>query len=121
MQSKTINISIMAENKSVTAGQVMSATVKYSNRDDESRAYDIEADVNISSGRVNSIVSGSVRRFTEDGAMQQNIADFQRYDMLNLNANFYGISDEEKMEILSAVLGFMSEVVAAVSESANED
>lgn len=103
----------MAENRTVTAGDIVSATVKYSNKDSEGRDFDLSADVNISGKRVQSISGGSAR--TSDGLQ---VADFNRYDDEGLNINFYNCPDEQKPAVLAAVLGFMANVVASVGEKA---
>lgn len=97
----------MAEKK-VTAGQVVSATVKYTNLDDESRKFNISADVNIQDKKVTNFNSGTVVK-----------KDTTDYGNANFNAGqgltYFGFSSnnlnaEELKEAIGATLAFIADV-----------
>lgn len=112
----------MATSQNVTAGALISATVKYNNFDDASRVYDIESNVDINSKIVSSFHGGSVRlRKTENeeasvepAAMPTILADFNSYGNQSINFNTHGIDAEEAVAILSTVYAFMADVKNAV-------
>ena len=104
--------------QNVTADQLISATVKYSNKDDASRAYDIAANVNIQNGQVSSFDNGEIRQANAENAGDMNsIAGFNSYGDRTLNLNIYNADKAEAQVILDAVYAFMSDVRKEVSAS----
>ena len=83
----------------------------YDNRSDESRVYDIEANVHIASGTVNNIDSGCVYN---DGTQ---VANFNSWERNHLNVTYIGVEPDEQNSINAAVNAFISEVKEMVSNS----
>ena len=92
--------------------KLTSAGIKTTNALDESRAYVIEANVNIKDGNVlKSIEGGYVRK---DG---MTLCTFGKYGNDNLNTNFQNVGDIMVMcGILQAVDAFINEVTQKVTE-----
>lgn len=109
-------------NQSVTADHLISATVKYSNKDDASRVYDISANAHIENGRVGSFESGEVRMASApsdepDGMEGMNTAaTFNAYGEKNLNLYVSDADESEASAILAAIYAFMTDVRASVSD-----
>lgn len=107
------------ENQQVTAESVLSATVRYSNRDDASRSYDITANVNIQNGTVSSFERGEVRKLPEAGApgpqVMNNVATFSSYNPKSLGLNANDAEPEEAMAVMTSVYAFMAAVRSTVS------
>ena len=82
----------------------------YDNKCDESRVYDIEADVNVSEGEVDSIDSGVLRK---DGAQ---MVQFNWWGENRLNITYQGVSVSERNEINIAVDAFINEVKESVKQ-----
>lgn len=91
--------------------RINSSNELYDNRSDESRVYDIEANVNIASGAVNNIDSGSVYN---GGTL---VANFNSWERNHLNVTYIGVELDEQNSINAAVNAFISEVKEAVSNS----
>lgn len=92
--------------------KLTSAGIKTTNAVDESRTYNIEAQVNIKDSNVlKSIEGGYVRK---DGIT---LCTFSKYGNDNLNANFQNVGDIMVMcGILQAVDAFIGEVAQKVTE-----
>lgn len=102
--------------QNVTADQLISATVKYSNKDDANRVYDISANARIENGNVNNFESGEVKKLSAsvmDG--MENAATFNAYGEKNLNLYIQNANETEASAILSAIYAFMSDVKANVT------
>lgn len=99
----------------VTADQLISATVKYSNKDDANRVYDISANARIENGNVNNFESGEVRKIPASTDGMGNIATFNAYGDKNLNLYINNADETEASSILSAIYVFMADVKANVS------
>lgn len=103
-------------NQKVSADELISATVKYTNRDDATRQYDLEAEVYIQSSNVQSFNGGSVRKYdNENDISAMNVADFNSPSETELTVNFHGVDDTARKNILKAVLDFMADVKASVT------
>lgn len=104
--------------QNVTADQLISATVKYSNKDDANRVYDISANARIENGIVNNFDNGEVRKHSESSESTDgmgNIATFNSYSEKNLNLHINNADETEAKAILEAVYAFMADVKANVS------
>lgn len=82
----------------------------YDNKCDESRVYDIEADVRVSEGEVSSVDSGVLRK---DGAQ---IVQFNWWGENRLNITYQGVEVVERNAINLAVDAFINEVKEAVKQ-----
>lgn len=82
----------------------------YDNKCDEPRIYDIEADVRVSEGEVNSIDSGVLRK---DGAQ---VVQFNWWGENRLNITYQGVEVVERNAINLAVDAFINEVKEAVKQ-----
>lgn len=102
-------------NKKVTAENLVSANVRYSNKDDVSRLYEISANVNIHSGSVNSFEGGEVKKIQTDGEAGEQMASFNSYGTRQLNLYINNADETEAPDILSAIYAFMADVRANVS------
>lgn len=91
--------------------RVNSSNELYDNRSDESRVYDIEADVHIVGTQVNNMDSGNVYR---DGT---HVAQFNTWENNHLNVTYMGVELEEQNDINSAVNAFIGEVKETVSNN----
>lgn len=92
----------------VTAGQVVSATVKYTNLDDETRKFDISADVNIQDKKVTNFNSGVVSKKESVDYGNANFGAAQDLSYFSFNSN--GLNMEETKEAVSSVLAFIEDV-----------
>ena len=81
----------------------------YNNLNDDSRVYDIEANINIADGVMNNVDSGVVKK---NGVR---VANFNWWDENRLNITYQGVSLEERNEINVAVDGFINEVKNAIN------
>lgn len=98
----------------VTAGELISATVKYNNNDDANRAFNIEAEVSINNGTVTNFNSGVVRRKNEENGA--NVATFGSWSDNQLNVDFQNLSTrEESLQILTAIYDFRTDVKNTVA------
>lgn len=89
----------------VNAVKLNSANVKYDNLVDAERMYDIEANANLSNGKVVSMDAGVVRK---DDVM---VASFSVYGDHQMNINYMGVdSVSDKCNILMAIDTFVTEV-----------
>lgn len=105
--------------QNVTAENLLSATVKYSNKDDVNRVYDISANVRIENGLVNNFDGGEVRTLSasEDNVnlMGNNVATFNSYGEKSLNLYINNADATEASSILSSIYAFMADVKANVN------
>lgn len=102
-------------NQNVTADALISATVKYSNKDDAARAYDITANVSIRDKNVTSFDNGEVYKSSSSTEGGVYAANFSSYSEKSLNLNVNSSDEEETKEIVSAIYAFMSDVRASVN------
>lgn len=99
--------------QNVTAENLLSATVKYSNKDDANRVYDISSNARIENGIVSNFENGEVKKLsasseTADG--MGNIASFNAFGEKSLNLYVNNATETEAKSILNAVYAFMSDV-----------
>lgn len=92
----------------VTAGEVVSATVKYTNKDDEARKFDITADVNIADKKVTNFNNGELRKRDNVDFTNANFSSSGDYTYLNYNCN--QLTAEESKEAFTAIYEFMEDV-----------
>lgn len=106
----------MEKSQTVTAEDLLSATVKYSNNEDANRTYDISANVNIRNGKVSSFDSGEVRKessVTASGV--EAVSTFSSYSDKSLNLSFTNVDADESKTILDAIHDFMANVKSNVN------
>lgn len=95
----------------VTIKSLNSANVRMDNSVDAGRVYDIEANVNISTGNyVQSIDSGSVKKEMNE------VATFSSWGGDNLQINYNGVGAEEQCAIITAVNQFITDARAKATE-----
>lgn len=100
-------------NQSVTADKLLSATVRYSNKDVSTRVYDISANARIENGQVINFDSGEVKKLSapsENMDGMGNVATFNSYSPKSLNLYINNVEESEATSILSAVYAFMEDV-----------
>lgn len=96
----------------VTIKSLNSANVRMDNSVDAGRVYDIEANVNISTGNyVQSIDAGSVKKEGEN-----EVATFSSWGGDNLQINYNGVNAEEQCAIITAVNQFIADARAKATE-----
>lgn len=102
----------------VTAGKVVSATVRYSNTGNSARAWDITADVNVNNEKVTSFNSGEVKR--KDSTDGMSIANFNASGsgISYFNISYSNATKEEAKEILTDVIDFMGDVEESIKSAA---
>lgn len=81
-----------------------SANVSANNSVDESKVYDITANVNVNENKVSNIDNG---RVSKNGV---EVASFSKWGENNSNKSFYGVSDEEQCVILNEINAFCRNV-----------
>lgn len=81
-----------------------SANVSANNSVDESKVYDITANVNVNENKVSNIDNG---RVSKNGV---EVASFSKWGENNSNKSFYGVSDEEQSVILNEINAFCRNV-----------
>lgn len=102
----------------VTAGDVVSATVKYTNEADSRRKFNIDCEVGISNGKVIGFSNG---RFTKKDSTEYANGNFNAgADNAYIGFNCNGLTTEESKEAFGAVLAFMEDVKASVNQKAEE-
>jgi hypothetical protein len=82
----------------------------FNNLNDESRVYDIEANVNVADNNVNNVDGGNVRK----NGFQ--VANFNWWGENHLNIVYQGVDVTERNEINIAVDEFINEVKESVKE-----
>lgn len=105
-------------NQSVTADQLISATVRYSNKDDANRVYDITANVRIENGTVQTFDGGEVKKRSASPESADNaevVSSFSSYGQKQLNIYFNSLKETVATDVLSAVYVFMEDVEANVN------
>lgn len=104
-------------NQNVTADALISATVKYSNKDDSARLYDISSNVSIQNRQVNSFDGGEVRKPQSDVQFGDGmaIATFSSYGTKTLYLSINDADENEAKAIMEAVYTFMTDVKANVN------
>lgn len=105
----------METKNTVTAGQVLSATVRYSNMDDAARKYDISAEVSIHGGTVTSIDGGQAH-LVEGG---ETAATFSSYGDNNLSLSLGSTGKATVIEVSEAVCDFMQAVKDSLEANDN--
>jgi hypothetical protein len=80
----------------------------FNNLNDESRVYDIEANVNVADGNVNNVDGGNVRK----NGFQ--VANFNWWSENHLNIVYQGVDVAERNSINIAVDTFINEVKESV-------
>lgn len=90
----------------VTAGEVVSATRKYSNKDDADRRFNISADVNIRNGNAVHFNNGSLTSVVEPASGSANFSKGEGWFSLNAN----NLTDNEAKEAFDAILDFIAYV-----------
>lgn len=99
----------------VTVGEIVSATVKYSNKDDASRVYDISADVRIENGTAQSFDNGMVQPLGQNSdGMGVSDATFNSWSENNASITFNNSDSEKAVAITAAVYAFMADVKASI-------
>lgn len=81
-----------------------SVNVSANNSVDESKVYDITANVNVNENKVSNIDNG---RVSKNGV---EVASFSKWGENNSNKSFYGVSDEEQCIILNEINAFCRNV-----------
>ena len=87
----------------INYGAILSALVKADNSLDETRVYDIQAQVRIDSEKVQSVEQGTA---TKDGQL---LADFSSYTEGQLSINFQP-TDGGTDELYQAITGFIEQL-----------
>lgn len=106
----------MATNTNVTAGDFVSATRKYSNKDNAERLFNISADVNIANGKVTSINNGSLTKASEPTNGSANFSKGENW--ISYNAN--NLSDSDAKQAFDAILEFVKDVEESVTSQTEE-
>ena len=88
--------------------RVNSSNELYNNANDGSRVYAIQANVNISSEKANSMDEGRVLKNEEE------VAQFNWWGENNLNIVYQGVNVEERNAINEAVDAFINEVKESI-------
>lgn len=96
----------------VTAGEVVSATVKYTNFDDEARRFNISADVNIQNKKATNFNTGVVSKIAEADYGNANFSAGQDLNYFSFNSN--GLKDVEVKAALDDTLAFIANVQKSV-------
>lgn len=94
------------ETTKVTAGEIVSATRQYSNKDDANRKFNITADVSIKNGKVINFNNGSLIVLDVPATGSANFSQGEGW--LSFNTN--NLTDEEVKEAFDATLVFMNDV-----------
>lgn len=100
----------------VTAGEVVSATRKYSNKDNAGRKFNISADVNISNGKVTSINNGTFTKADEPTNGSGNFSKGENW----MSVNFNNFSEYSIKEAFEAILDFEKDVNESVNSLSEE-
>lgn len=107
-------------NKTVTAGDVVAATVKYSNKDNASRQFDITADVDVRDKRVQNIQNGQVAAKGSDTMQGGASATFSTWSENAVNYNVNQADRETQAAMFAEVQDFIAGVRASVEAAAAE-
>ena len=95
--------------------KVNSSNELYNNLNDESRVYDIEANVHVMNNVVNNLDSG---RITMNGVI---LATFNWWGVNSLNITYENLKAEEQIEVLNAVNVFVAEVRSNAVKANNDN
>ena len=87
----------------------------YNNLNDESRVYDIEANVHVMNNVVNNLDSGCI---TMNGVI---LATFNWWGVNSLNITYENLKAEEQIEVLNAVNVFVAEVRSNAVKANNDN
>ena len=101
----------------VTAGQVVSASVKYDNSGDPERRFAIGATVRIESGRVSSFDGGRVDALPPEGQPGDPgtfVASFNAYGDGSLHMDIQSQDREASLQAMQYVYAFMEDCRAAI-------
>lgn len=99
----------------VTQGEIVSATVRFTNFDDVERKFNISADVNIQDKKVASFQNGSIGRRDSSEYGSGNFSAGADFNYFSFNTN--GFKAEEIKEVLAASLEFIGDVNTSVESS----
>lgn len=91
----------------VTIGNILEARYACDNLADESRNYNITANVRVENGKVTNIESGEIR-LKNEAEGQTNIASFSSYSDSSLNINYYNTT--ARAALLTEAESFISGV-----------
>lgn len=103
----------------VTAGAIVSATVKYTNFDDASRTFNISAEVNIQDKKVTNFNSGSISKKDSTDYNNANFSAGKGLNYFSFNSN--NLSAEDVKEAIIATLGFIADVEENVDSAKVEE
>lgn len=103
-------------NTNVTAGDIVSATRKYSNKDNEGRLFNISADVNIKGNKASAFNNGQVVKKDEPTNGSANFSKGESWMSFNSN----NLSDEETSQAFIASMDFMKDVEDSVTSQSAE-
>lgn len=108
----------MGYNENVVAGKTVSATIQYSNLNDNGRAFDIVADVKISNEKVSGFDNGVLQGHGEDIDPMGNlaIANFTASGDNYLNVSLSNFTENKALQAMTAIYEFMSSVRNAVEK-----
>lgn len=103
-------------NTNVTAGDFVSATRKYSNKDNTQRKFNITADVNIANGKVTAFNNGSLTKVDEPTNGSGNFSKGENWMSFNSN----NLSDNDSKEAFEALIDFVKDVNESVTSMPEE-
>lgn len=101
----------------ITAGDIVSAVRKFSNRDDETRKFDISLEANIYQGKVTNINNGIVKGTGEDSTGSATFNLGEGFSYFGFSSNNYDA--ETIQEAVLAVVDFVQELKAIVNPIEN--
>lgn len=104
-------------NTNVTAGDFLSITRKYSNKDKEGRIFDVSADVNIANGKVTAFQNGSFTKTDDPSKGSGNFTKSENW--LSFNAN--NLADAEMSLAFNSVMEFTKDVAESVKSMPEEE
>lgn len=105
---KTIQFIMATPTTKVTAGEVVSATVKYTNLDDDSRKFNISADVNIQNKKATGFNSGAVAKKDSTDYSNATFSAGQDFNYFSFNSN--NLKEGDIKEALEETLAFIANV-----------
>lgn len=85
---------------------IIAATVKFSNRSEEGRAYDISAEIETRDGKATNVSRGSVKKLE----CEEEIATFNGWNESHLTVNMNNVADEEQDAVFAAVRAFVKQL-----------
>lgn len=100
----------------IVAESVISATVRFSNKEDNDRKYDINVEAIIVNGKIINFQNGIVCRKpdienSEADTLIQHVAEFHEYGESNFGVNFYELtSSDSRWTVMSEIELFIKAV-----------